>query len=55
VLVIGIMNMLSNNLCLDLDFFRFFFSGVPIEEMDTNILFEKFTIEEIRAIEKKTR
>ncbi|XP_071171265.1 conserved oligomeric Golgi complex subunit 1-like [Mytilus edulis] len=29
--------------------------SVPIEEMDTKILFEKFTIEEIRSIEKKTR
>ena len=31
------------------------FIELPIHEMDTNILFEKFTVEEIRDIEKKTR
>ncbi|XP_048738272.2 conserved oligomeric Golgi complex subunit 1-like isoform X1 [Ostrea edulis] len=29
--------------------------SLPVHEMDTNILFEKFTVEEIREIEKKTR
>ncbi|KAJ8304320.1 hypothetical protein KUTeg_017903 [Tegillarca granosa] len=29
--------------------------SLPLHEMDTNILFEKFTVDEIREIEKKTR
>ena len=31
------------------------FPGVLMHEMDTNVLFEKFTIAEIQGIEKKTR
>ena len=31
------------------------FSGAVVKEVDTNALFEKYTIDEIREIEKKTR
>jgi len=32
-----------------------FSSVLPVAEMDTNLLFEKYSVDEIRGIEKNTR
>lgn len=55
------MSMILNNLnkIFFLGFLKLFFlfllSDLPLHEMDTNLMFEKFTIQEIREIEKKNR